>query len=88
MKVIGLISSKKYIVEIDKSEIEKFLNLYYNKMATLRVGDEIDLGKGYDWYYEIRTALAEARTFFSVNVDTINGITRAFTTTSADGEGE
>ena len=79
MKVLGLAGSTKYVVEIDKVEIEKFLNLYYNKMDGLKVGDEIDLGKGYDWAKETEQASRETQQFFKSNIKTINVITRAFT---------
>jgi len=55
-------------------------------MPNLKVGDEVDLGKGYDWYAETKTALAETKSFFKSNIKTINAITRAFTTISADDE--
>ena len=78
MKVIGLISDIKYLVEIDKTEIEKFLNLYYNKMNKLKVGDDVDLSKGYDWAAETKQALDQTQKFFKTNIKTINAITKAF----------
>jgi len=78
MKVIGMIDTKKYLVEVDRVEIEKFLNLYYNEMKKLNVGDEVDLGKGYDWYIETKKALDVTRDFFKSNAKTIDAVTKAF----------
>ena len=78
MKVIGMIDTKKYLVEIEHTEIEKFLNLYYDNMKALNVGDELDLAKGYDWYIETKNALDITRNFFKSNAKTIDAVTRAF----------
>ncbi len=78
MKVIGKVDRTKYLVEIDHIEIEKFLNLYYKKMEQLQVGDEVDLGKGYDWYQETKKALNTTIDFFKSNAKTIDVITKAF----------
>jgi len=78
MKVIGLIDSKKYLMEVNKDEIEQFMNLYYNKMENLNVGDEVNLGKGHDWYYDTKKALDATKNFFESNIKIINVITKAF----------
>ena len=78
MKVIGKVSNTKYLVEVEHVEIEKFLNLYYRKMKQLEVGDEIDLGKGYDWHDQTKRALNLTRDFFRANAKNIDAITRAF----------
>jgi len=71
MKVIGLVNDRKYLMEVNKNEIEKFMNLYYNGMENLNVGDEVNLGEGYDWY-------TETKNFFRANIKTINAITKTF----------
>jgi hypothetical protein len=48
MKVIGQINDSKWIAEFTKDEIQKFQNTYYRGREDLKVGDEIDLGAGYD----------------------------------------
>lgn len=53
MQVIAKVNSDTYICQVSHTELEKFLNLYYGKMPDLRVGETIDLGKGYDYQVTI-----------------------------------
>lgn len=73
MKVIGK-TQDGYIAEISHHEIEKFLNLYYNKLGKLSLNEEIDLGKGYDFYHASQAALTETRSFIEKNGKIIQGI--------------
>lgn len=74
MKVIGKIENKQYICEVSHRELEKLLNLYYNKMEELKVGDEIDLGKGYDFMNETKEALSITKKFIDGNKKVIESI--------------
>lgn len=56
MKILASISHRKYIVEIDKDEIEKVFDKFYDKFGEIKVGDEIDLAKGYNYRGEIKSA--------------------------------
>jgi len=79
MKVIATSGRKKYICEVEHHELEKFLNLYYDKLPELAVGKEIDLGKGYDFAIEAKRACDKTADLIAANknvIETIlNGIT-------------
>lgn len=75
MKIIGIGEKNKYICEVSHEELEKFLNLYYNKLSTLKHGDTIDLGKGYDFHIKIEDALKKTKEFIKSNSDIISAIT-------------
>lgn len=74
MKVIGESGNNKYICEIDFYELEKFLNLYYGKMSRMKVGDEIDLSKGYDFYVKTMSALQKTDELIKANKEVIDVI--------------
>ena len=76
MKVIGAISDRHYICEVTHAEIEKFMNLYYcnNNMKTLRVGEEVNLGKGYDFASQIKDAMKKTEDFIAGNRGIIEAI--------------
>jgi hypothetical protein len=82
MKIIAEVSCGKYICEVEKTEIEKFLNLYYDKMATIRVGDEINLGAGYDHAEDIEQAMNTTKRFIKDNQKTVNAIMNGLTITA------
>jgi len=42
MKIIGTVSNKTYICEVTHTELEKFMNLYYDNLKTLKVGDKLE----------------------------------------------
>ena len=74
MEVVGLVSNKVYIVKISHTELEKFFNLYYGELEALKVGDTINLGKGYDFYHKTKEALNTTQEFINNNrkvIDTI-----------------
>ena len=56
MKVIAKVSETKYVCEVTHDELEKFMNLYYGKMSRLTVGEEVNLGQGYDFSSRIESA--------------------------------
>lgn len=75
MKVIGEVERGDiYICQVSHNELEKFMNLYYNKMSKWRVGDEIDLGKGYDFFQHTKDALRKTEEFIDSNKDVIEMI--------------
>jgi ribonucleotide reductase alpha subunit len=81
MKVLGTSKdAKTYICEVNHEEIEKFLDLYYNNMSKLNVGDEINLGEGRDWWQATLQALTKTEDFFKAHQNNIKAITKAFLT--------
>lgn len=62
MKVIGN-TQNGYVCEVNHSEIEQFLGLYYNKKSKLKIGEEVDLGAGYNWESKIASALRQTQEF-------------------------
>ena len=78
MKVLGLSETgynKKYICEVDHRELEKFLNQYYDKMKKLDVGDEVDLGKGYDFASDAKSAFGSLSETIEKNGKVLRAIT-------------
>lgn len=73
MKVIGM-ANGDYICTLDHHELEKFLNLYYNRMERLRVGDTINLGRGHDFANEAADAMRKTQDFIRVNQAVVNAI--------------
>ena len=74
MKVIGKAESDIYLCQVSHAEIEKFLNLYCNKMDRLKVGDVVDLGQGYNFCQKTRDALNKTEEFIRSNKDVIEMI--------------
>ena len=80
MKVIGVVPEKygvtDYICQLSHTEIEKFLNLYYGKdrLTALKVGDEVDLSKGYDFYNDSMNAMKKTDEFIQANKHIIETI--------------
>ena len=75
MKIIGMGSGKTYICEVSHTEIEKFLNLYYGKMKHMKPGDDVDLGKGYQFHHDTMNALRKTDEFLQANKDVVSAIT-------------
>jgi len=75
MKVIGKASNDEYLCLVNHSELEKFVNLYYANMGKLKVGDEIDLGKGYDFMHDTKEALSSTQKLLKDNRKVIDAIT-------------
>lgn len=75
MRVLGTTKdSKTYLCEVHHSEIEKFLGLYYGNLKEVKVGDDINLGKGYDHASEIKQAMEKTREFVKAHQGTVNAI--------------
>lgn len=74
MLIIGKISDREYICEVTHTEIEKFMNLYYNNMKKLKVGDEVNLGKGYDFASQTKDAMKKTEDFIAGNKGIIEAI--------------
>jgi hypothetical protein len=73
MKVLGISSAnyrKTYIAEVSHEELQKLTDKYYGKseLPELKVGDELNIGAGYDFRGDIREAckkMAEAMQAFN-----------------------
>lgn len=74
MKVIAKIDSDVYLCQVRHAEIEKYLGLYYNKMGTLKVGDEVDMGQGYNFFHQTQDALKKTEEFITSNKKVIEMI--------------
>ena len=75
MKIIGIKGRNEAICEIGHEELEKFLGLYYGKSEQFKVGQEIDLAKGFNHHREILSALETTRKFFEDNKSVVKAIT-------------
>ena len=63
-----------YIALVNHTELEKAAGLYYGNMKAMAVGDEIDLGQGYNYSAEIKRAcdtMTEAMKAFEKAKDTL-----------------
>ena len=56
MKVIAKVSESRYLCEVSHDELEKFFNKYYGNLPKLNVGQEVDLGQGYNFAARIESA--------------------------------
>lgn len=77
MKVIGLVSQgirQEYVCTVGHTELEQFLNLYYGKMKSLNVGDEVNLAKGYNYAQEIGLAMRTTKEFIESSQSVVNAI--------------
>lgn len=79
MNIIGVAQDDTYICQISHKEIEKFLNLYYNKLGRIKVGDCVDLGRGYDFHADTINALKKTEEFVRGNKQIIEAITEGIT---------
>ncbi len=86
MEVIGTVESDIYLCRVSHAEIEKFLNLYYNKKSKLKVGDVVDLGQGYNFYHQTRGALNKTEEFIRSNKDVIEMIVTGISVMARGGE--
>jgi len=76
MKVIGIIQpGEEYVCSVTNEELEKFRNLYYNKMPKLSVGQEFDLDRGYDFHNDVKDMLQKTESFLSANKKMIKTLT-------------
>jgi hypothetical protein len=74
MKVIGKIKDNEYICTVTHAEIERYLNLYYNKMKRLEIGDVVDLADGYDFCRDTVSACQKTEEFIKSNQKVIEAI--------------
>jgi hypothetical protein len=56
MKIIAKATDSRYICEVTHEELEKFFDQFYGKMSRLSVGQEVDLGVGYNFATRIESA--------------------------------
>lgn len=82
MKVIGEGLGGKYLCEIDHTELEKYLGTYYGKTQRLKVGAEVDLGRGYDYTTKIERAFEDTQKFVKSHKSTIDAIMSGLTVLS------
>lgn len=74
MKVLALVDSDTYLVEVSHSEIEKVFDKYYGKLDKLKVGAKIDLSEGYEFRTDIKAAcraMQEAMEKFDLKRETL-----------------
>ena len=83
MKIIAKAKHDLYICEVSHSEIEKCLNKYYGSLKSLEVGDSIDIGSGYDFSHDIKTAMETTRNFINDNSRIVEAILRGLTISSS-----
>lgn len=76
MKIIGKSNGDKYIAEIEHYEIERFLDLYYDKLKMLKPGDEIDLGEGYKIEEKLRKVFDAYSSLIASHSEAIKSLTR------------
>lgn len=74
MRVLARIDRDKFICECSDVEIEKFMNLYYGKMAEPKVGDVIDLAKGHDFADDAKRAMSATAELIRTNGKVIRAI--------------
>lgn len=55
MNVIGK-TKEEYIITVSHTELEKVTGKYYGNLKRLEVGDKMNLGEGYDFTAEIKSA--------------------------------
>ncbi|OHD24889.1 MAG: hypothetical protein A2Y38_16285 [Spirochaetes bacterium GWB1_59_5] len=84
MKIIAHIEDETFVCSVTKKEIEQFLNLYYNKMGKLKVGDEVDLGQGYKFHQEAIDAMKKTDAFLSANKSVMEAIFKGISIVSLE----
>ena len=83
MKILATEENERYetvyVCEVTHTEIEKFLNKYYNNVKALRRGDSVDLGKGYDFLVDVKKSLEKTQELISSNEKVISTILTGIT---------
>jgi hypothetical protein len=82
VKIIGKADTGSYdpdyICTVKRSELEKYLGLYYSasnaKMPELKVGDAIDLGRAHDYAREIASAMKTTQEFVGAHQKVVTAI--------------
>jgi len=58
MKIVARINENDFICELNAYELQKFMGNYYSTHHGLKVGEVINLGKGYDHMVKISESLS------------------------------
>ena len=74
MLVIAKKNQDTYICELSHTELEKFMDLYYNHLKYLDVGQEFNLGEGHDFHRDTLDALKKTQEFIKSNEKIIHTI--------------
>jgi hypothetical protein len=83
VKVIGLTNpsewdqDREYVCTVRHRELQQFLNLYYSrdeKMAILKVGETLDLGRGFDFAQQIARAMEQTQKFVEAHQTIVTAI--------------
>jgi len=74
MKVIAKVQDGKFLCEVTSREIKEFMNIFNDGNLSMRVGQFIDLGKGYDFAEDARRAMEKTEAFISSNKQVIKSI--------------
>lgn len=88
MKVIAKASESRYLCEVSHDELEKFLGQYYGKLGKLSIGQEVDLGQGYNFASRIEVAcrdMADAMKAFDAARQMMTAYAVAIAQASTDG---
>ncbi len=85
MKVIAM-GDGHYVCTVDHTELEKYMNLYFGKMPNLKIGDVVDLGKGYSFHHDTKDALRKTEEFIKSNKQIIDAITSGISLFGGDNQ--
>lgn len=90
MKVIGDAGPEEYICIVGHTELEKFMGQFYGKMKHLKAGDNVNLGRGYDFSCEIKSAMRATSDLIEKNKAVIEAIINGITVVNScsDNSGE
>ena len=59
MKVIGMNEKGEYIAIVNHTELEQCADKYYGKLDKLKIGDTFNIGGGYNFAGQIKSACSE-----------------------------
>lgn len=78
MKVLGFVGERRdsYICEVSHSEIEKFLGMYYGRKDKLNIGDEVNLGCGYDHESKINSGVKKMEDLIQSSIEITEAISQ------------
>jgi hypothetical protein len=78
MKIIGQTGNtydQEFICTVSRSELQKFMNTYYSSTPfNLKVGDTVDLGRGYDFAQKIESSVTRVQDLVKGSQEVINTI--------------
>jgi len=84
MKVIAKVQDGKFLCEVTNREIKEFMNTFNEGSMNMRVGQIIDLGKGYDFARDAIDAMKKTNDFISSNKEVIRTIFEGIKIASVD----